>query len=78
MEVIREGQVKARKNHYCDGRRQIDLNYIEGVAPKEYKCLGISKGDTYFSQVNNSEGISTFRSCNNCWNFITKEKIYAD
>ena len=74
FQLLSDGTRKARKDHYCEGRDQIDRHGEEAL-----ECKGIKKGDEYDFQTNvTDDGIATWHSCKPCHDFIKKHQLYED
>jgi len=64
ISVISEGFRKARKAHRCDAWPF--LSDAKADLPEIESCKGIKSGDEYYYQVNDYDGINTFKSCKGC------------
>ena len=78
MVIIREGNIKARKRHKCNGHHDIDdtgeREFIDSTP-----CKGIiDKGQEHYRQVYVDMGIYNWRSCLPCLEVINETGILEE
>lgn len=79
MEIIRAGNIKARKNHLCNGFYEIDATG-EAEFIQATECKGtVNKGQQHYRQVLADNGkIYNWRSCFPCMKVINDTGILEE
>jgi len=87
LELIKQTNPKANKNHICQGRNQliyfvadVDHDFEKQEINRQIDfCQGVKKGENYINQTYASASqrkIENWKSCKNCAKTIKKFKLY--